>query len=179
MTAPARAGVASARTHGASARTRGQARTSGDGGARRDPGRSRSTAAERAYARRANRKQRLLRVAPTRTSRLAPKAPFVLLVMGLLVIGVLATLFLSLSAIADSYRLEDAKGQVTELSSKVERLKADVAKMESPDALMSKAKELGMVPAPDPARLRQNPDGSVTVIGTPSAAPAGAPGEGH
>lgn len=168
MTAPARSGTPSTRTRGAAApRERELERDPERGGASR----GRSTAAERAYARRASRKQRLLRVVPTKMPGLASKTPFVLLVMGLLAAGVLATLFLSLSAVSDSYKLETAKNDVTDLSSKVEQLKSDVAKMESPEVLYDRAKQLGMVPAPDPVRVRQNPDGSVTVVGSATAAP--------
>jgi cell division protein FtsL len=131
--------------------------------------RGRTTAAQKAYARKANRKQRW----PQRMSsglRSASRTPFVLLVMGLLAAGVLATLFLSISAVSDSYRLEDAKKKTTDLTSRVEQLKADVAKGESPDVLYDEARKLGMVPAPDPARIRVNPDGTVSVTG--SAVPA-------
>jgi outer membrane murein-binding lipoprotein Lpp len=167
MTAPARSGTPSTRTRGAAApRERELERTPERGSA----GRGRSTAAERAYARRASRRQRLLSVVPMRMPGLASKTPFVLLVMGLLAVGVLATLFLSLSAVSDSYKLETAKNDVTDLSSKVEQLKSDVAKMESPEVLYGHAKQLGMVPAPDPVRIRQNPDGSVTVVGSATAA---------
>ena len=96
--------------------------------------------------------------------------PFVLLVMGLLAAGVMATLFLSISAVADSYRLEDAQKKTADLTSRVEQLKADVAKGESPDVLYDEARKLGMVPAPDPARIKVNPDGSVSVTGSPVAA---------
>ncbi|AHI00484.1 hypothetical protein GCM10010174_64280 [Kutzneria viridogrisea] len=170
MTAPARAGSASTRTAA-------QRPARGERNLERVPERSgsrgRTSAAERAYARRASRKQRLLGVMPVRLPKLGTKTPFVLMVMGLLAAGVLVTLFLSLSAVADSYKLEEAKNQVTELSSKVEQLRSEVAKQESPEVLSSKAKQLGMVPAPDPARIRQNPDGSVSVVG--SAAPATTP----
>jgi hypothetical protein len=132
--------------------------------------RGRTTAAQRAYARKASRRQRWLRLSPGGLPKLAPRTPFVLLVMALLAAGVMATLFLSISAVSDSYRLEDAKKRTTDLTSKVEQLKADVAKGESPDVLYQEARKLGMVPAPDPARIRVNPDGSVSVTG--SAVPA-------
>src|SRR6185437_14131275 len=76
-------------------------------------------------------------------------------------------LFLSISAVSDSYRLEDAKKKTTDLTSRVEQLKADVAKGESPDVLYDEARKLGMVPAPDPGRIKVNPDGTVSVTGSP------------
>jgi hypothetical protein len=132
--------------------------------------RGRTTAAQRAYARKANRKQRWLRLSPGGLPKLAPRTPFVLLVMGLLAAGVMATLFLSISAVSDSYRLEDAKKKTTDLTSRVEQLKADVAKGESPEVLYDQARKLGMVPAPDPGRIKVNPDGSVSVTGSPTPA---------
>lgn len=132
--------------------------------------RGRTTAAQRAYARKASRKQRWPWAKPAGGPRMASRTPFVLLVMGLLAAGVLVTLFLSLSAVADSYRLEDARKKTTDLTSRVEQLKADVAKGESPEVLYDQARKLGMVPAPDPGRLKMNPDGSVNLTGSPTAA---------
>jgi len=132
--------------------------------------RGRTTAAQRAYARKASRKQRWPWAKPAAGLKVASRTPFVLLVMGLLAAGVMVTLFLSLSAVADSYRLEDAKKKTTDLTSRVEQLKADVAKGESPEVLYDQARKLGMVPAPDPGRLKVNPDGSVSLTGSLTAA---------
>lgn len=129
--------------------------------------RGRTTAAQRAYARKASRKKRLRLPAGLKS---ASRTPFVLLVMALLAAGVLATLFLSISAVSDSYRLDDAKKKTTDLTSRVEQLKADVAKGESPEVLYDEARRLGMVPAPDPARIKVNQDGSVSVTGSAVAA---------
>jgi cell division protein FtsL len=129
--------------------------------------RGRTTAAQRAYARKAGRKKRLRLPAGLKS---ASRTPFVVLVMALLAAGVMATLFLSISAVSDSYRLEDAKKKTTDLTSRVEQLKADVAKGESPEVLYDEARKLGMVPAPDPGRLKVNQDGSVSVTGSPVAA---------
>jgi cell division protein FtsL len=129
--------------------------------------RGRTTAAQRAYARKANRKKRFRLPVGLKS---ASRTPFVLLVMALLAAGVMATLFLSISAVSDSYRLEDAKKRTTDLTSRVEQLKADVAKGESPEVLYDEARKLGMVPAPDPARIKVNQDGSVSVTGSAVAA---------
>ncbi|MFC0545181.1 septum formation initiator [Kutzneria chonburiensis] len=129
--------------------------------------RGRTTAAQRAYARKANRKKRFRLPVGLKS---ASRTPFVLLVMALLAAGVMATLFLSISAVSDSYRLEDAKKKTTDLTSRVEQLKADVAKGESPEVLYDEARRLGMVPAPDPARIKVNQDGSVNVTGSAVAA---------
>ncbi|MDQ0382340.1 hypothetical protein [Amycolatopsis thermophila] len=141
----------------------------------------RSTAAERAYARRAQRAEGLkARPEPQRrTTRLKLRMPrsratFVMLVMVLLGAGVVTTLLLSTQAIADSYRLEQLRENNATLAERVEQLQQDVSGAESPSSLAERAKALGMVPAGDPAHLVQNPDGSVTVVGQPKKA-EGAP----
>jgi hypothetical protein len=174
MSAPAPVGAPSPRTRTTTRQgTTSRERTS-ERKIERDPAQSgsratrgRTTAAQRAYARKANRKQRWLRLSPSGLPKLAPRTPFVLLVMALLAAGVLVTLFLSISAVSDSYRLEDAKKKTTDLNSRVEQLKADVAKGESPEVLYDEARKLGMVPAPDPGRIKVNPDGSVNLTGSP------------
>ncbi|NIH84250.1 hypothetical protein [Amycolatopsis granulosa] len=142
----------------------------------------RSTAAERAYARRAQRAEGLKRTAPAperRQARLALRLPrsratFVLMVMMLLAAGVVTTLLLSTQAIADSYRLEQLRHSNAGLTERIEQLQQDVSGAESPSSLAERARALGMVPAGDPAHLVQNPDGSVTVVGEPKKA-EGAP----
>ncbi|WP_435122440.1 hypothetical protein [Amycolatopsis thermoflava] len=151
---------------------------------RRQPARQaqRTTAAERAYARRAQRAEGLKRTAPeprreeTRLKLRVPRsrATFVLLVMVLLAAGVVVTLLLSTQAIADSYRLEQLRDDNAALAERVEQLQQDVSGAESPSSLAERAKALGMVPAKDPAHLVLNPDGSVTVVGEPKKA-EGAP----
>jgi cell division protein FtsB len=141
----------------------------------RAPGtRGRSAAAERAYARRAQRTERATGVAPTvkaeRRPGSASRATFVVLVMVLLVGGVVATLWFSTQATADAYRLEQAKKATSELSARVAQLQQQVDEQDSAPALGARARQLGMVPAGDPAHLVVGPDGSVALIGTPSVA---------
>lgn len=141
--------------------------------------RSRSSAAERAYARRAERVQRLRVDLPAPAKRgsgvLSSRASFVVLVMALLVTGVVATLWLSSQATAGSYQLERTKLEVGNLNDQVEQLQQDVARQESAPSLAAMAQQLGMVPAGVPARLVPGPDGEVTVIGERSAARAPRP----
>ena len=101
------------------------------------------------------------------------RAPFVLTVMALLGVGLVATLWLSTAAAADSYRLQDARTAARELSERSERLHREVAALQSPPALAQRATQLGMVPAKDPARLVVAADGAVRVVGdaTPAVAP--------
>ncbi|MFE9750877.1 hypothetical protein ACFYOT_38725 [Saccharothrix saharensis] len=131
--------------------------------------RRRSAAAERAYARRDRRTSAKRGPAVTRQPTVAPKAPFVVMVMVVLGVGIAAIMWLATQATADSYRLQDARAEETRLARQVEQLRREVALAESPPSLADAAAKLGLVPAGDPARLRQLPDGSVEVYGKPSA----------
>ncbi|GHF76048.1 outer membrane murein-binding lipoprotein Lpp [Amycolatopsis bartoniae] len=146
-------------------------------------GQQRTTAAERAYARRAQRVDLLRRTddEPKRDGRKLrlrwprSRASFVLIVMTLLAAGVVTTLLLSTQAIADSYRLEQIREENSNLAEQSEQLQQGVTKAEAASSLAARAKALGMVPAGNPAHLVQNPDGSVTVVGTPEKAVGQAP----
>jgi hypothetical protein len=132
--------------------------------------------ADRAYARRDERLRRLVGgVRPQRGGAPTGRAKFVLLIMVLLVGGLVATLWLSTAASADSYRLQDAKAALTTLSQQDESLHREVAQLASAPELARQAELLGMVRVKDPARLVVAPDGSVGVVGKPQAAPAAAP----
>ncbi|MCP3797774.1 septum formation initiator [Allokutzneria sp. A3M-2-11 16] len=159
MTAPARSEPPTPRGQGAQ-----QAR---DRAAEHAAQHRRSAAAERAYARRA---QRTGAAAPERRTAPAPRAPFVLLVMGLLGTGIVASLWLSTAAATDTYKLEQTRREVRRSAEDVERLRREVSTLESPIELDRRARERGMVPAGDPARLQVKPDGSVDVVGDPKAA---------
>jgi hypothetical protein len=140
----------------------------------RPSGRPRTAAAQRAYAKRAQREGR----APERAEHVenpGGRARFVVLIMGLLVVGIAATLWLSTQAISDSYRLERARQDATDLSERADALQRDVTKLDSPSALAQRAKELGMVFPGDPARLVVQPDGTIAVVGDPKPATSAAP----
>jgi hypothetical protein len=138
------------------------------------PDRTRSTAAERAYARRAQRTQRLTgaltQLKVERKPGSAGRATFVILVMALLIGGVVATLWFATQATADAYKLEQAKNATNQLQVRVGKLQQQVAQQDSPPSLAQRAQQLGMIPAPDPAHIVVGPDGHVTVVGTPSVA---------
>jgi hypothetical protein len=132
--------------------------------------------ADRAYARRDERLRRLVDgVRPQRGAAPTGRAKFVLLIMSLLVGGLVATLWLSTAASADSYRLQDARATLTTLTQQDESLHREVAQLASAPELARRAEQLGMVRVKDPARLVVAPDGGVTVVGKPQAAPAPAP----
>jgi hypothetical protein len=130
----------------------------------------RRSALQKAYARRDDRMRRVSGLRPARAATPAGRPQFVLLIMVLLAVGLVATLWLSTAAAADSYRLQDATGQARVLSEQAERLHQEVAVLASAPELARRAGELGMVPVRDPARLVVAPDGSVEVVGEPRAA---------
>jgi hypothetical protein len=135
-----------------------------------DPGTARRTAQQKAYARRDERLRRVAGVRPARAVAPAGRPQFVLLIMVLLAVGLVATLWLSTAAAADSYRLQDATAEARVLSEQAERLHQDVARLASAPELARRAGELGMTPVRDPARLVVGPDGRVEVVGEPRAA---------
>ncbi|HEY4418051.1 MAG TPA: hypothetical protein VGN22_00950 [Pseudonocardia sp.] len=128
-----------------------------------------------AYAGREDRARRAPVNRPVRTA-VPPRRPqFVLLVMVLLAVGLVATLWLSTAAAAGSYHLQSARATALALSQQSERLRREVADLESAPELARRAEALGMVPVQDSARLVVAPDGSVTVVGQPRAAVAPPP----
>nr|MDQ2707269.1 hypothetical protein [Actinomycetota bacterium] len=134
--------------------------------------RASSAAIGRAYARRAGRQQRL--ADPTQDDAVG-RPRFVLMVMALLGAGLVASLWLSTSAAADSYRLDQATHATRDLSERGETLRTEIAAMRSAPTLAQAARNLGMVPVSDVARLVARSDGSVVIVGTPKAGVAPAP----
>ncbi|WP_203237005.1 hypothetical protein [Nocardia panacis] len=134
-------------------------------------------AAQRAYARRKLRAEQsgdgpALR---TRTgSRMATRIPFVAAILALLGCGLALTLLLTTRAAEDSYQLSDARATNRKLSEERAALQREVEMADSAPELAAKARELGMIPAKDPARLVIAPDGAITVVGKPTPA-QGAP----
>ncbi|WP_227982992.1 hypothetical protein [Nocardia spumae] len=138
--------------------------------------RVKSGAAQRAYARRRNRSgERMLPPLPGRAgSLMAGRLPFVAAILALLGCGLLATLLLTTHAAEDSYQLGDARRINQQLLDERAALQREVEAADSAPELADRARELGMIPVKDPARLLVAPDGAVTVIGKETAA-EGAP----
>ncbi|MGH3793929.1 MAG: septum formation initiator [Pseudonocardiaceae bacterium] len=130
--------------------------------------RARSAAVQRAYQRRAQRTG--VSQTGSQSPAAANRASFVVLVMVLLSAALVATLWLSTAAAADSYRLQHSQDTARDLTEHSEQLGREVASMETAPELARRAVGLGMVPAGDPARLVVGPDGAVAVVGTPKAA---------
>ncbi|MEV0089668.1 hypothetical protein [Saccharopolyspora sp. NPDC050642] len=220
MTAPTRAGKAASRA-GSAERTQQAAQKTAQKSSQKKSGqkpaqksgqktsekpRTRSAAAERAYARREERRDRSAREPADRRPRQLrqgveerrpaakpkPKAkakqlhervslarlPLVVVVMAVLATGLAATLWLSIAAVSGSYRLQQGEDQINALNERKEQLLSEVSSMGSTPEIQRRAEEAGLRQAPSPARLVQQPDGSVTVIGEPkkvTAAPPPAP----
>ena len=138
---------------------------------RRDTGapRGRSPAVARAYARRAQRTG-VRHGGPDSAD--AGRTSFVLLVMVLLGVALVSTLWLSTAATADSYHLQNARKVARNLAERSESLSREVATLETAPELARRARELGMVPAGNLARLIVRPDGTVVLIGQPRRATA-------
>ena len=179
MTAPTRTPTRARRKPAAEPRSRVDTMPRQTELRRRSTAQQRTAAAERAYARRAQRAD-LVRgqeteARPARKLRLRwprSRASFVLIVMTLLAAGVITTLLLSTQAIADSYRLEQIKQENAALAEQSEQLQQDVTTADAASSLAARAKALGMVPSNEPAHLVQNADGTVTVVGKPEKANA-------
>lgn len=168
MTAPARASGSLRGRTATSARRRGTVPTPAPArGRETGPQRERSAAVARAYARRAQRTGARHGAVPSVD---AGRTPFVMLVMILLGVGLVATLWLSTAATADSYHLHIARKDARNLTERSESLARQVAALETAPELARRARSLGMVPAGDAARLVVQPDGGVVVIGEPRRA---------
>jgi hypothetical protein len=107
-----------------------------------------------------------LRVAPP-LPVMVPRAPFIVLVLLLVVGGVLGILVLNTKINENAFRLHDLRLRQTNLDQRQSELEQRLADYESPNNLAAAACKLGLVPAGTPAFIRL-PDGKV--IGTPQPA---------
>ncbi|MCL2780991.1 MAG: hypothetical protein FWD74_05800 [Actinomycetia bacterium] len=109
-----------------------------------------------------------------RKTRSGPRrAPFVLLVIGLLAGGMVALVALNTASAAAELRRNSLLDSNATLSAQVQQLQTKVADRRAPGSLASAAAALGMVPAGNPAFVKILPDGTAQVLG--SAQPASAP----
>jgi hypothetical protein len=119
---------------------------------------------------RAGARPRLRVVPPLRAP--APRAPFVLLVGGLLSAGLVALLFLHTAIAEDSFRLHDLTARSTVLADRQQALEQQIADVAAPQRLAARAKALGMVRSENPAFIRIS-DGRI--LGHPKAGQAPPP----
>lgn len=132
--------------------------------------RVKSGAAQRAYAKRRMRAEQLTDTPrlPSTTSAMSGRIPFVAAIIAMLGCGLALTLLLTTRAAEDSYQLSDARQHNGSLAEERAALEREVEAADSAPELAARARELGMIPADDPARLLLAPDGTVIVIGTPT-----------
>lgn len=138
-----------------------------------DSERVKSGAAQRAYARRRTRAETRSDtpdLPPRQGSVMAARIPFVAAIIALLGCGLALTLLLTTRAAEDSYQLGDIRATNKRLADERAALQREVESADSAPDLAARARELGMIPAKDPARIVVAPDGTVTVIGKPMPA---------
>lgn len=85
----------------------------------------------------------------------APRAPFVLLIVALLGLGLLALLFLNTASAQDAFRLSDLQRQSKTLADQQQALARQAADLSDPARLAAAAAQLGMVPGAVPTFLAQ------------------------
>lgn len=107
-----------------------------------------------------------LRVAPPAPVTV-PRAPFVALVLVVVVAGVLGILVLNTKINENAFRLSHLQSQQSSLNQQEQQLDQQLADLDSPNSLAAAARRLGLVPAGTPAYITM-PDG--TVVGVPQPA---------
>jgi len=107
----------------------------------------------------APRRRAALTVVPVREVA-APRAPFVVAVVSLLVTGLIGLLVLNTVLGKDSFHLFELRSENRALLDQEQVLVREVEMLRSPSTIADKAAGLGMVPAGPPAFLRL-PDGAV------------------
>ena len=97
-----------------------------------------------------------------------PRAPFLILILALVVAGVLGVLVLNTKINENSFRLNDLRNNQAALDLQEQQLQRDLADRESPGNLRAAATRLGLVPAGTPAFINL-PDGRVVGVPQPAA----------
>jgi hypothetical protein len=124
-------------------------------------------AADRATNRSATQSRRRLLVAPPLPVNVA-RAPFVAMLIGVVVLGVVGILVLTTMINANQFRLNDLQSKQAGLNQQEQQLRQNLAQQESPGSLVAAAHKLGLVPAGTLAYI-QMPDGSVVGVPQPAA----------
>jgi hypothetical protein len=120
-----------------------------------------------------------LRVAPP-VPVSAPRAPFVALILVLVVGGVLGILLVNTKINENAFRLDRLQKQQAALDLQQQQLQKQIAEHEAPGNLAAKARRFGLVESGPPAFIRL-PDGKVIGVPQPAGgadAGSGQPGAG-
>jgi hypothetical protein len=104
--------------------------------------------------------------APTRAPR---RAPFVVLVLAVMLGALTCLLVLNTLSAADELEQQSIADDNAVTKAQAQQLRVDLAAREAPAALARAATDLGLVPADKPAFLRIGADGKVTLLGVPGA----------
>jgi hypothetical protein len=112
-------------------------------------------------------------VGPAHRSR----TPFVTLLCGLMIAGLLALLLLNTALAQDSFALHELQRRSAALTDREQALAQQVSVQESPQELARRAIALGMVPSSNPVFLRLADGRTLGVPERAPAAPAPAPSE--
>jgi hypothetical protein len=107
-----------------------------------------------------------------------PRAPFVLLVVAMLVGTTLGLLVLNTAIAVDSLKATQLRADNAERAQEVQRLEQQVISGGTPAEIARAAVAAGMVPAGPAAYLVIDPDGGSILRGTPAPAEAPTPGDG-
>jgi hypothetical protein len=108
-----------------------------------------------------------LRVAPPAPIN-APRAPFIALVVAVVVAGVLGILLINTKTAENSFRIDTLQKQQAKLNSQQQNLENQIAANNSPGSLDAAARRLGLVKADNPAYIRL-PDGKVFGVPKPGS----------
>jgi hypothetical protein len=108
-----------------------------------------------------------LRVAPPAPIN-APRAPFIALVVAVVVAGVLGILLINTKTAENSFRIDTLQKQQAKLDSQQQDLENEIAANNSPGSLDAAARRLGLVKAENPAYIRL-PDGKVFGVPKPGS----------
>jgi hypothetical protein len=111
----------------------------------------------------------------TRSASTRRRAPFVLLIVAMLVGTTLGLLILNTAIAVDSVKATQLQARNAERAQEVQRLERQVVAGGAPAQVAAAAVAAGLVPAGTAAYLVIAPNGSVVLRGTPMPAPA--PGE--
>jgi hypothetical protein len=124
-------------------------------------------AADRAAGRAVAESRRRLRVAPPLPVTVA-RAPFVAMLLIIVVAGVVGILVLSTLINANQFQLNDLQNKQSGLNQQEQQLQQNLAQQQAPGSVVNDARRLGLVPAGTLGYI-QMPDGSVVGIPDPAA----------
>lgn len=103
-----------------------------------------------------SRRQAVLRMLPGGSPN-SPRAPFVVLVLLVLGLGLVGLLLLNTSLQQGSFSLRELEAETTQLRDQQTMLADEVAARGAPEELARRARLLGMVPVEEPTFLQLDP----------------------